>query len=159
MNITDFSIKYNTPSQLFKFCTTKLEYYGVNKGRVWSPDEVLIEGKGHCWEVSGLINRVCSDNYIESYSIYFESKDCIVTHMTNIIKTDGGWIVFETIRNDLFGISEKFNTKSQAIFHIYKILKRDTGTPDKFLIGNDIPCYLDSEDSFYYRISTWQNAI
>jgi hypothetical protein len=129
--------------------------------------ESIKEGYGHQMRsyntVKGivgkyLVNRVFSDNHIGYFSLYWQSQNEDTTHTTNIFYDGKNWGCIETLRNDLMGIN-LFDTKNQAIWFVYKTLKKTCGKPEKFLIGQDIPNYMDSEDTFYNKITNWESAL
>ncbi len=130
--------KTNNPKELLEWMNANLTYHGINKGKVYTPQEVLKYKKGHCWETLELAANELHAYGYEVVLLYLEAKDLSVTHTTVLYKYNNKWYWFEWAWFKYSGITELYSSLDKSINIIATKFKQTHGSLVKAKYGASI---------------------
>jgi len=117
-SILSFLTKSKNPEDLLKWMNKNLTYEGAHKGYLRSPEQVVKDKVGHCWETTELANLeltklgyICQTLYMTNNNLYNSET---VTHSTLIYKDkknnyywfEWAWYKYTGIHGPYFSIEE-----------------------------------------------------
>ena len=148
-----------TPTELLRWLDSNVAYNGVNKGRVWTPVEVVRERKGHCWETAELAAVSLRRMGFECEILYIQSKGCVVTHST-VIYCDGKghWYWFEWAWSKAKGVHGPYRSRREAVVQVINAFAADNGRPEKIRIGPGGIVEGRSELDYIQNVDSWTNV-
>lgn len=133
-----------------------LGYHGVNKGSIWTPDQVLQNGKGHCWEVSELLCQYLGQLGYPCKILFMEDKDATITHSMVVFYKDKKLFVFDGTMNVMFGISGPYPSIS-AVKALYKTKEPTLRTFKLSDFGHSYHGGM-SEVQYYEMMNKWKSV-
>ena len=108
----------NDPKELLTWMNKNLTYHGVNKGKIWTPEEVLVHKKGHCWETAEFAYHEFTVLKLNPILLYIQTPDESVTHLTTIFMQNNQFYWYEWVWPANKGISGPYNDFQEIVNYI-----------------------------------------
>ena len=150
------------PQELLQWMDKNIEYHGVVKGKIYTADEVVLSGKGHCWETTDLARQELTRMGAESTEVIFcqgknRRTSDLITHTTTLVYADGKYFIFEWSWLDWEGVHGPYRTKEEAVEDFVSVWKEKNNVSkvEILTVGTDRPRKGGDEKEYYDRMLTW----
>lgn len=149
------------PQDLMKWMDKNLEYKGSNKGYLLSPEALIKEKVGHCWETTELTRHILKQLGYKTDVYYLETANCKTTHTTLIyfdtIRNTYNWFEWAWYKNA--GI-HTFKTSEETVDAIEKAFRTQYNSLTVFTHSkqNRIFTEADDENSCIQKMRAWEDV-
>lgn len=152
--------EFDSPYTLYDYLKQNIKYEGTAKEVLSTPEEVISNKKGHCWETANLIYRhLTSSLGYTGYLLYIGDKQCkVLTHLTVIYGSDKLFNWFELglgSKSGIYGGFYDFNsTVSAVITHVRSQFKINNPVVKT---GNTLITKDTKQLDYYRKMMRWQD--